>query len=255
MSNPEKLRKSTGRTPRERAFSAPFGDGTPVAFQGEALQFPSRISTWLSSWSKCLALRMAAQTWRKTVQGLDELDERLASGEGCLVVFWHGKYLALPPLLRGRRACVFTSCSHRGSLVAGICSRFGLIPVQIPDAKHDDKLEYMKQALREHCAGAIAVDGPTGPYHFVKRGAVTLASELGYCIVPVSVASDRAHVLSQRWDRMEMPKLFSRVCLGVASAIRVPPNLNEHEVLEWSDVLHDALEALDRSTIDRLRSQ
>ncbi|MGI9334914.1 MAG: lysophospholipid acyltransferase family protein [Gammaproteobacteria bacterium] len=255
MSSPDKPRNAASPPSHEQLPRPANAGGAAVAFQGEARRVSARVSTWLSTWLKYLALRTTALTWRSATQGLDELDARLASGEGCIVVCWHGKYLALSPLLRGRRACVFTSCSRRGSLVADICNRFGFVPVQIPDGKHDHKLSFMKEALRQHRAGALTVDGPTGPYHLVKRGAVTLASELGYCIFPVSVASNRAHVLSQRWDQLEIPKLFARVCMCVASPIRIPPNLNEDQVLALSDVLHDELEALDRMSTEQVRAE
>jgi len=68
----------------------------------------------------------------------------------------------------------------------------------------------------------------------VKRGAVRLASELGYAIVPVSFAARRTHVLAQRWDRIEVPKLFSRVCLVVGKPIELPTYLSEAAVHDWS---------------------
>lgn len=184
-------------------------------------------------------------TWRKETVGLEALDRRLAENRGCLVVFWHGKYLALCALLERRRACVFSSYSHRGSLLADVCRRFGYVPVQIPDEHLDNKLDFMKETLAHFTAAAIAVDGPVGPYHLVKRGPVRLASELGYAVVPVSFAARRTHVLAQRWDKMEVPKLFSRVCMVVGDPIEIPKHLSEAAVQDWSEKLHDALENTD----------
>lgn len=214
-------------------------------FPGQHRRVLTLLSIWLGGWFKAAMLRAMAATWRKDTVGLEALDRRLSENRGCVVVFWHGKYLALCALLQKRRACVFSSYSHRGSLLADVCRRFGYVPVQIPDEHLDNKLDFMKGTLGHFTAAAIAVDGPVGPYHLVKRGAVRLASELGYAIVPVSFAARRAHVLAQRWDRMEVPKLFSRVCLVVGKPIELPPHLSEAAVHDWSEKLHDVLEEID----------
>ena len=211
------------------------------------------ISVWLIGWLKALSLRLMSASWKTEILGLEALDERLARNQGCIVVFWHGKYLVLCPLLQGRRACVFASYSHRGSLIADICRRFGYTPVQIPDEKRDEKLVVMREALRHFTIGAIAVDGPVGPFHMVKRGAVTLASELGYAIVPVSVASRRRHLLYRRWDKMEVPKLFTRVCMVVGTPMYIPENLKEEEVHGWSEKLHDVLEEIDKTAAKKVQ--
>jgi hypothetical protein len=104
----------------------------------------------------------------------------------------------------------------------------------------------MRQALTAHQAGGMAVDGPRGPYHVVKRGAIQLASELGFALLPVSVASRRKRVLRHRWDRMEIPRPFTRVCLVIGEALTVPAGLTRDEVEPWARRLHDALEAGDR---------
>ena len=102
----------------------------------------------------------------------------------------------------------------------------------------------MKETLGHFTAAAIAVDGPVGPYHIVKHGAVRLASELGYAIVPVSFAARRTHVLAERWDKMEVPKLFSRVCMVLGKPIELPTHLSEAAVHDWSKKLHDVLEEI-----------
>jgi len=106
--------------------------------------------------------------------------------------------------------------------------------------------------LRE-VAGAevcgIAVDGPLGPYHRVKRGPVRLASELGLRVVPITFAAARSRIALERWDRMEIPRLFSRVVFLLGEPIEVPAQLaaegGDGAVDAWSDRLRDVLEDLD----------
>ncbi len=197
-------------------------------------------------------LRLQAATWRSRCEGLAELDRRIAAGEPCLVVFWHGKYLPLFALLRGRQACVFTSLSARGDVIAEICRRFGYRAVQIPDQGRERSLEIMRGALRRSAVGAIAVDGPLGPYHAVKRGSIQLASELRWAIVPTSVAASRQRVVASRWDRMEIPRLFTRVHLLVGDPLTVPADLTREGLEEWKPRIRAALDALDVAAAERV---
>lgn len=225
------VQRDDGTAPHLVAWRAPAHAGRRV-----------RLLAWLYAW----LLRLQAATWRTEIEGLELLDGRLARGERTLVTCWHGKYVPLLPLLRGRGACVFTSQSFRGEIIAGICQHFGYACVQLPRHARDQALALMRQALTAHHTGGMVVDGPRGPYHVVKRGAIQLASELGFALLPVSVASRRKRVLRHRWDRMEIPHPFTRVSLVIGEAMTVPAGLTPDEIEPWARRLHDALEAVDR---------
>ena len=100
----------------------------------------------------------------------------------------------------------------------------------------------------------VAVDGPMGPYHIVKRGPVQLAAQLGWQIVPASVASRHKYVFRHRWDRLEIPKPLSRVCLKIGEPICIPSNLTTGELHHWTRRLHDILEDDEREAQRKVRS-
>jgi lysophospholipid acyltransferase (LPLAT)-like uncharacterized protein len=206
----------------------------------------TRLGVYLIGLYSSLALRLLSATWRMDTEGLGNLDERLATREKVIAVFWHGKYYSLLPLLRNRDACVFTSVSYRGAVIADILRRFGYIGVQLPDHGGDLSLDIMRTTLKEHRAAAIAVDGPLGPYHVVHRGAVQLASELGHSIIPLSIASSRKVVLSERWDNFEMPRMFSRIQLVVGEPIHIPPDLDASALDHWIATVHQVLNNMDQ---------
>lgn len=202
----------------------------------------ARLLGWI--WSACLRLQCA--TWRKHCEGLDRLDRVLADGRPVLFCFWHGKYVPLFALLRGRPACVFTTQSPRGEVIAEVCRRFGYACVQVPARSQGQAYDIMRRALSRHANGGIAVDGPLGPYHRVKRGAVKLASELGYLVVPASASARRKRVFRHRWDRLELPGLFTHVGLAVGEPLEVPAGLGAESAQALALQLRTALEALDR---------
>ena len=180
------------------------------------------------------------------IDGLQPLNEMLADGRPVLVAFWHGKYVPLFSLLRGRPAGVFTSCSFRGEVEGEICRRFGYRCVQVPDQGWEHPLNVMRRALAAESAWGLAVDGPRGPYHRVKRGVFKLASELGYAIVPASVVSRQKRVLAHRWDRMELPRFFADVYLMLGEPLEVPSGLAPDELRVWASRLRERLEDLEQ---------
>lgn len=191
-------------------------------------------------------LRLQRATWRVSQEGVDRFDTALERGERVIVVFWHGKYVPLFVLLRGRSACVFTSLSRRGAVIAELCRRFGYRPVSLPDHGGDRSLEEMRRALAGSPVAGIAADGPQGPYHVFKRGAIELASSLGCPLIPTGVAARRKRVLHQRWDRMELPRLFTRIGLAMGEAVHVPPDVIGESLHRWQLELASALERAER---------
>jgi len=213
----------------------------------------ARLRVYAIGLGSSVALRLLAATWRIESEGLGKLDERLAAREKLIAVFWHGKYYSLLPVMRNREVCVFTSESSRGAVIADILRRFGYIGVQLPDHGGDRSLGIMRTALKEHHAAAIAVDGPLGPYHVVHRGAVQLASELGHCIIPLSIAASTKSVLSERWDQFEMPRMFSRIQLVVGEPIHIPPDAEVPALDHWIATVSHALINMDQHATALLR--
>lgn len=216
----------------------------PGAAADRPLRPPWRARLLALLWG--LAFRLQLATWQKEVHGLENLDGLIARGVPALGAFWHGKYTPLFALLRGRRAVIFTSLSFRGGVIAEICRLFGYRPVQIVDRGGEESFDRMRQALAGAGVCGIAVDGPLGPYHLVKRGPIRLASELGFRIVPITFAAGRSRIATERWDRMEVPRLFSRVVFVLGEPLEVPAGLDAEGVEAWAARLGATLKELDR---------
>jgi hypothetical protein len=193
-----------------------------------------------------LLLRLLGATWRREAERLEALDGMLARGEKVLAVFWHGGYLPLFYLLAGRPARILTSRSFRGEVIAEICRRFGYDGGPIPDPGGGTTLDAVRRALDGCQLAALAVDGPLGPAHVVKPGAVRLASELAFAVLPVAAAASRSKVLARRWDRMEIPLPFARLGLVCGEPFHIQAGLPEEEVASWCFRLREGLEAVER---------
>ncbi len=69
----------------------------------------------------------------------------------------------------------------------------------------------------------VTPDGPFGPAHVAKPGAVILARESGLPIRPWAFALRPAVRLRGRWDRMLLPLPFSRIRVLLGEPLRIGP--------------------------------
>lgn len=97
---------------------------------------------------------------------------------------------------------------------------------------------------RELAAGhhvAFTIDGPRGPRYVAKPGPVSLA-QISQCqIVCFYVAAERAWVLNT-WDRMLIPKPFSRVYTHAGRPIVVPLDASEGQRVSFHAAMQAELE-------------
>lgn len=191
-------------------------------------------------------------SWRKDVGEGERIDEMLADGRRLLAVFWHGKYFPLFSLLAGRNACIFTTPCFRGEVVAEICRRFGYECYSVPAVGGKSARAAMYDVLSTRNAAAFAVDGPLGPNHRIKRGALDIAADLGFSLLPVSASARHRQVLHRRWDRREIPLPFTRVALTVGEPITISSPRAGRDIPHLKRQLHDALQVLGQRAEDKV---
>ena len=209
------------------------------------LPAPARLWVWTVGALVAAYLRVHHATWRKDGAELAALDDRMNRGERVIIVFWHAKYVPLFTFLQGRGGCVFASRSFNGRIIGEICRRLGYECVLLPHRRGAIARARMREGLRNRKAAALAVDGPLGPYHVMKTGAIEMASELGFSLLPMSAASRPVRVYAERWDRMEIPRPFARVTVAVGEAIPVPRGIDGTRLAEMKTRLEAELDALD----------
>jgi lysophospholipid acyltransferase (LPLAT)-like uncharacterized protein len=198
-------------------------------------------------------LRLWSATLRKQTSQLGRLDRYMADGRQVLAVFWHGKYLPLFPLAKGKHAVVITINSFRGRVIGEICKRFGYRPVLLPvDANAHGFPALVDQVKGNASLIALALDGPTGPFHRIRSGALTLSAVHGVVLAPIGLASSRKIVMRSRWDRQEAPLPFSRVAVAVGDRIELHQKLDEVGAMPMEEIVRQAMEAVERQARELL---
>ncbi len=109
------------------------------------------------------------------------------------------------------------SRSTDGDLLVPSLKVRGIIPVRGSSSKNGkDKgglraLIGMAQLVEQGHGAIITVDGPRGPRGVAQPGVAVLAQRLSAAILPVVSVASRYWTLTKTWDRMQIPKPFSRV--------------------------------------------
>ncbi|HFD12436.1 MAG TPA: hypothetical protein ENJ32_08215 [Crenotrichaceae bacterium] len=203
-------------------------------------------------WLFASVLKLFFMTWRKSCIGFDAIDRQRSHNAKMILCFWHGKYVPIFALCgwqwvqkRHETAVAFTSLSPRGIVIGEICRQFGLDCVQLPDNGRKVSFQLMQQAMQKHNTGVIAVDGPLGPKGVVKQGAIRIASELGYLLVPASVWTSHKWVMKKRWDDMEFPMPFSRAALAMGEPVAVDAEINKTEIRHLMSSLAEQINQLE----------
>lgn len=186
-------------------------------------------------------------TWRVRFVDRRFYDDPYQSDKPTFLVFWHGKYVPILPLLQGYQGCVISSESDRGDAIATISRDFGFSSLLIPDQATRRSMQRLLARVRqERNSVGTAADGPLGPKHQVKGGIVWLAAKMNAAIIPISVASKHKIVLSKRWDALEIPLPFSQVTLMFGAPMTVPDTFNSGQLERWRQQLEGNIVAIDR---------
>ena len=203
-----------------------------------------KLSVTLTAGIAFWVLRPLGASWRMRFPQRVALENKLKRGEKFLLAFWHGEYLPLFISLRGLTGCVFTSDSFRGRVIQRLCSHFGFA-CEILAGSYQQRQAQLVHAAYRYPAIALAVDGPLGPFHVIKPGAISTATTTQIPIIPIVCHCRRQWTSRKRWDRFAVPKPFTTVAVVISEPI-VVLNRNDTEQDDKSiTVLAQALEQLE----------
>jgi lysophospholipid acyltransferase (LPLAT)-like uncharacterized protein len=189
-----------------------------------------------------LLIRAIGATLRFTIEGQEHWDEAARGGRLPIYTFWHDRIFAGTYFFRGRRIVIMTSQSFDGEYIARFIQRLGYGAVRGSSTRGGvGALVELTRLVRKGCPAGFSIDGPKGPRHVAKMGAVLLAKKTGQAVLPFGVNAERFWSLKS-WDRMQIPKPFSRVQVRFAPPISVAPEADEAALAAAQAKLQRALE-------------
>jgi lysophospholipid acyltransferase (LPLAT)-like uncharacterized protein len=204
--------------------------------------FRQRVALFFISTIGSLIVRLIGCTLRPSIS-YEAGSEGEPRAGACIYCFWHRCILPATYIFRNMDIAVMTSRSFDGEYIARTIQHFGFIPVRGSSSRGAiSALRGMQRALEAGYKVAFTSDGPRGPRFVAKPGPVLLSRNSGVEIVAFYIAPERAWVL-KTWDKLIVPKPFSRIRVVWSSPVKVPPGADLNQVV---DEMQKALEQVQR---------
>lgn len=158
--------------------------------------------------------------------------------------FWHNDIFLGTYFFRNRKIVVMTSQSKDGEYIARFIVRLGFGAARGSSTRGGiGGLVEMIRLMKKGSPAGFAVDGPKGPRHIVKPGAVLLAKKTGNPILPFVLVPQKYWTIKS-WDKLVIPKPFTRSVVIFGEPIEVDASADENELAEKTSELQSSLDAL-----------
>ncbi len=199
----------------------------------------------------CLAIfLLRVITFTCKVQYINKryIDEFLLGDKKLVITTWHRcaiyflfKYGFLHPM-------VLFSSSKDGDLLADFARKAGIIPARGSSTRggkegSDQMLKFL------HTRGRIVAtvaDGPQGPALRAKPGLVRIAQKSGVHLMPMTWSADKVWMLVKAWDKMIIPRPFSRIVISALEPYLIPKEAKGVEFDNYVKGMERTLNAMTR---------
>lgn len=208
----------------------------------DAYTFRQRLAIRAADLAFYLAIRLIGSTLRFRVEGQEHWDDATRAGGLPVYTFWHDRIFPGTYFFRRRRIVIMTSQSFDGEYIARFIQRFGYGAVRGSSTRGAvGALVELTRLVRAGSPAGFSIDGPKGPRHVAKMGALLLAKKTGQPVLPFGVNAEAFWRLPS-WDGLQIPKPFARVDVRFAPPIRVAADADDAALEQKREELQRALE-------------
>ncbi len=212
--------------------------------QNTIVESASKVRAMIIAWTTWLFVSLWSRSIKVRFVNREVPEQLVAEGKNIIYTFFHGDLFLLPHTHRDSGVVIPVSESRDGEIMARVLRHFGFAVVRGSTKRRGHKaLLSLINGMRKGQTAALAVDGPRGPLHEVKKGALFLAGLLRAPIVPVAVSAKRFFVLEKSWDRLMVPAPFTEGMIRYGDPIYVN-GTSEREITEAQKKLEACLHGL-----------
>lgn len=175
-------------------------------------------------------LRILVATCRVEIEGLNQFIN-IASEKNCILMLWHNRLLILPEVLANNvprfvyRAVI--SKSRDGELLSMLVGSYahGRTLRVAHHSRHRALMQMINQLKTTQDVIILTPDGPRGPRYRVKPGIAIAAKMSGANVIAITWSASRFWQL-KTWDKLIIPKPFSRVRVVIGSPLTLEKESN-----------------------------
>ncbi|HXO39083.1 MAG TPA: lysophospholipid acyltransferase family protein [Candidatus Acidoferrum sp.] len=208
-----------------------------------SFSFSERVKIWLISWAGFLFIRIIGATLRyRAFAEPGCIADSDGAGPPAIWCFWHRAVIPATYRFRSKGLAVMTSRSFDGEYIARIIQKLGFTAVRGSSSRGAvGALIGMRQQLEQGHGVVFTIDGPRGPRYVAKPGPILLAKKTGVSINCFYIAVERAWILNS-WDRMIIPKPFSRALIYGSGPMYVPADATDEQMIALHQQMQETLE-------------
>ena len=167
-----------------------------------------------------------------------------------IFAMWHHSLLVCVYRYRRQGVRVLISQHRDGEYIARIAQELGFTATRGSTTRGGARaLMELRGRVHEGRDIAITTDGPRGPRQVVQKGAVFLAQVTGLPVTPAIVGLAN-YWEAPSWDRLRIPKPFSRAILRFGDPIVVPKDVTDEGLERYRQQLQDAMQTM-QDELDR----
>ncbi len=188
--------------------------------------FQKKIARYLGIRAGFFLINILVKTYRiKRING-NHLDEMIEKGKNFVVASWHGSMIPGWYLHKNLNSAALVSKSKDGDVLYHILDKWGFKVVR--GSSHiggKEALEEMITLLRKKYNLVITPDGPRGPRHVMKAGAIVSAKKAGVALFLAGI-SIKNKIRLNSWDRFEFPLPFTKINVKYSEPIYIDKELD-----------------------------
>ena len=173
------------------------------------------------------------------VAGLDRARQAVRDSKSLIPVYWHqhmvfGARAVLDLRPDGLKVGFLISPSVDGTAPAMLVEKVGGVVIRGSSTHTGARAlrDFYETIVKQQVSPAITPDGPKGPLHEFKPGAIMLSQITGRPILPIAVAHSRCYRFPT-WDAFEVPLPFSRVAIVYGEPVKAARAMDATALGEW----------------------
>ncbi|GEM_PF-2060595 len=155
------------------------------------------------------------------------LPDNLPVSRNAIYLFWHSKTFLILPYCRHRQIAILTLLDWKNRFYDFLSRLLGYQTVRVT-SRQQATLRLIR-LLENGFHIALAADGPYGPAGVMKPGPAYLAKKTGRPIIPVQIIFQKSFRLNWRWDKYEIPFLFTKATIVLEPPIEVNETTQDEE--------------------------
>jgi lysophospholipid acyltransferase (LPLAT)-like uncharacterized protein len=203
------------------------------------------VAWWLirALWATCRVTSVA---------GREQAAQAVRDSKSLIPVYWHqhllfGSRAVLDLRREGLKVGFLISPSVDGTAPAMLVEKVGGHVIRGSSTHTGARAlrDYYETIVKQQVSPAITPDGPRGPLHEFKAGAIMLSQITGRPVLPVSVAASCKFTF-RTWDAFELPLPFSRIAIVYGEPVKVARTMDPAALAEWQQRMADTLRDLRR---------